>query len=103
MMLLRGVRNRFGPPVLLPLQLSDDSRGVRGFKSTPRETKPFTNKLELGREHVLLLDELLQDVMVLTEARDVGDDAEVVGRVRGVAQFLEVSGPTDEHMVEPGR
>jgi len=49
------------------------------------------------------LKELSQNVVVLTEARDVGDDAEVVEGERSVAQLLEVGGPPDEHVVKPGR
>jgi len=41
--------------------------------------------------------------VVLTESGDVGDDAEVVSGVRGIAKLLEVGGPTDEHVMEPGR
>jgi len=46
--LLRGVWDGIRPPVLLPLQLSDDVRGVSGLESTPREAKTFANELELG-------------------------------------------------------
>jgi len=46
MALLRGVGNRVRPPVLLPLQLPDDVRGVSGFESSSRETKTFADKLE---------------------------------------------------------
>jgi len=46
--LLRGVGDSVGPPIFLPLQLSDKVRGVRSFESTPREAEAFANKLELG-------------------------------------------------------
>ena len=39
--------------------------------------------------------------MVLTEAGDIGDDAEVVESVGGVAELLEMGGAADEHVVEP--
>jgi len=57
-MLLRGVGNRIGSPVFLPLQLPNDVGGVSGFESPSRETKAFANEFEFGREHVLLLYEL---------------------------------------------
>jgi len=41
--------------------------------------------------------------VVLAEAGDVGDDAEVVEGERSVAKLFKVGGPTDEHVVEPGR
>jgi len=59
MTLLRGVQDSVGPSVLFPLQLTDKVRGVGGFKSTPRKSEAFVDKFELGREHVLLLNELL--------------------------------------------
>src|SRR5712671_4645980 len=40
--------------------------------------------------------------MILPESGDVGDDAEVIEGERGVTELLEVGGPTDEHVVEPG-
>ena len=41
--------------------------------------------------------------MVLSESGDVGGDAKVVEGERGVTELFEVGGPTDEHVVEPGR
>jgi len=58
MVLFGGVGNGVWPPVLLPLQLPNDVRGVGGFKSTPRETEAFADEFKFGRKHVLLLDEL---------------------------------------------
>jgi len=90
-----------GPPVLLPLQLSDEVGRIGGLEPTSRETKTFPDQFELSGEHVLLLEELPQHVVVLVEAGDVGDDAEVVESVGGVAELLKVGGATDEHVVEP--
>src|SRR5712671_4561277 len=90
-----------GSPVLLPLQLPDEAGRIGGLEPTSRETKTFPDQFELSGEHVLLLEELAQHIVVLTEAGDVGDDAEVVKGVGGVTELLEVGGPTDEHVVEP--
>src|SRR5712671_1550404 len=90
-----------GPSVLLPLQLSNEVGRIGGLEPTSRETKTFPDQCELSGEHVLLLEELAQHVVVLTEAGDVGDDAEVVKSVGGVAELFEVGGATDEHVVEP--
>src|SRR6267154_990233 len=99
---LRGEGYRgVGPPVLLPLQLPDEVGRIGGLEPTSRETKTFPDQFELSGEHVLLLEELAQHVVVLTEAGDVGDDAEVVEGVGGISELLEVGGPTDEHVVEP--
>src|SRR5712672_1975772 len=56
--LLRSKGDRFGSPILLPLQLSDDLGGIGGLKTTPREREALPDKLQLGGEHVLLLNEL---------------------------------------------
>jgi len=48
------------------------------------------------------LKELAQDVVVLPESGDVGGDAEIIEGECSVAELLEVGGPTDEHMMEPG-
>src|SRR5712671_5425901 len=90
-----------GSSVLLPLQLSNEVGRIGGLEPTSRETKTFSDQFELGGEHVLLLEELAQHVVVLTEAGDVGDDSEVVESVGGVAELLEVGGAADEHVVEP--
>src|SRR5882672_7284460 len=90
-----------GSSVFLPLQLSDEVGRIGGLEPTSRETKTFPDQFELSGEHVLLLEELAQHVVVLTEAGDVGDDAEVVESVGGVAELLEVGGTTDEHVMEP--
>jgi len=90
-----------GSSVLLPLQLPDEVGRIGGLEPTSRETKTFPDQFELSGEHVLLLEELAQRVMVLAEAGDVGDDAEVVESVGGVAELLEVGGAADEHVVEP--
>jgi len=100
--LLRGVGNGFGPPVFLPLQLPHKVGGVSGFEATSREAQAFADEFELGGEHLLLLYELAQKVVVLAIPGDVGDDAEVVGVVGGVAELLEASGPPNEHAVKPG-
>src|SRR5712671_914883 len=92
-----------GPSVFLPLQLSNEVGRIGGLEPTSRETKTFPDQFELSGEHVLLLEELAQHVVVLPEAGDVGDDAEVVEGVGGVAELLEVGGTADEHMVEPRR
>ena len=39
--------------------------------------------------------------MVLAIARDIGNEAEVVGGDGGVLELLEVSGAPNEHMVVP--
>ena len=93
----RGV----GPSVLLPLQLSDEVGRIGGLEPTSRETKTFPDQFELSGEHVLFLEELAQHVVVLAEAGDIGNDAEVVESVGGVAELLEVGGAADEHVVEP--
>jgi len=90
-----------GSSVLLPLQLPNEVGRIGGLEPTSRETKTFPDQFELSGEHVLLLEELAQHVVVLAEAGDVGDDAEVVESVGGVAELLEVGGTTDEHVVEP--
>src|SRR5712671_952937 len=90
-----------GSSVLLPLQLSDEVGRIGGLEPTSRETKTFPDQFELSGEHVLLLKELAQHVVVLTEAGDIGDDAEVVESVGGVAELLEVGGTSDEHVMEP--
>src|SRR5712671_6495004 len=90
-----------GSPVLLPLQLPDEAGRIGGLEPTSRETKTFPDQFELSGEHVLLLEELAQYVVVLAEAGDIGDDAEVVESVGGVAELLEVGGAADEHVVEP--
>src|SRR5712671_6342751 len=101
---LRGERYcGVGSSVLLPLQLPDEGGRIGGLEPTSRETKTFPDQFELSGEHVLLLEELTQHVVVLAEAGDVGDDAEVVESVGGVTELLEVGGTADEHMVEPGR
>src|SRR5712671_2036649 len=100
--LLRGIGNRLGPPVFFPLQLSNKVRGVSGFEATPSEPKMFTNEFELSGEHLLLLYELTEEVVVLAIAGDVGDDAEVVSEVGGVTKLFKAGAPTDEHVVEPG-
>jgi len=92
-----GVRSS----VLLPLQLSNEVGRIGGLEPTSRETKTFPDQFELSGEHVLLLEELAQNVVVLAEAGDVGDDAEVVESVGGVAELFEVGGASDEHVVEP--
>ena len=102
MSLLRGVGNGFSPPVFLPLQLPHKVGGVSGFEATSRESQAFADEFELGGEHLLLLHKLAQEIVVLAIPGDVGDDAEVVGVVGGVAKLLEVGGPSDEHVVEPG-
>ena len=55
--------------ILLPLQLSDEVGRIGGLEPTSRETKTFPDQFELSGEHVLLLEELAQHVVVLTEAR----------------------------------
>jgi len=100
--LLGRLGNQFGSAFLLPLQLSDGVWGVGGLKSATRESQAFTDKFELGREHVLLLEELTEGVMVLMVARDIGDEAKFVGGDDGVAELLEVRGLPNEHLVEPG-
>jgi len=70
--LLRSVGDGIGPPVFFPLQLSNKVRGVRSFESSPREAEAFANEFELGGEHVLLLQELTQDVVVLPKPGNVG-------------------------------
>src|SRR5712671_3473193 len=92
-----------GSSVFLPLKLSDEIGRIGGLEPTSRETKTFPDQFELSGEHVLLLKELAQRVVVLAEAGDIGDDAEVVESVGGVAEFLEVGGTADEHVVEPRR
>ena len=57
--LLRGVGYGLGPPILLPLQLSDGVCCISSLEAALHETEPFAKELELGGEHVLLLDELL--------------------------------------------
>src|SRR5712675_110495 len=57
--LLRGKGDGFGPPVLLPLQLSDGSGHIGGLETASRERETFPDELQLGSEHVLLLDELV--------------------------------------------
>ena len=99
---LRGERyGGVGPSVFLPLQLSDEVGRIGGLEPTSRETKTFPDQFELSGEHVLLLEELAQHVVVLAEAGDVGDDAEVVEGVSGVAELFEVRGPPNEHVMEP--
>ena len=99
--LLSGsVRDGLGASIFLPLQLPDEVRGVGGFKATAREAKTLANEFELGGEHLLLLNELAQKVMVLAVAGDVGDDAEVVRGQGGVAELLEAGATTDEHVVD---
>src|SRR5882672_5984063 len=90
-----------GSSVFLPLQLPDEVGRIGGLEPTSRETKTFPDQFELSGEHVLLLEELAQHVVVLAEAGDIGDDAEVVESVGGVTELLEVGGAADEHMVEP--
>src|SRR5712671_2019644 len=90
-----------GPSVLLPLQLPDEVGRIGGLEPTSRETKTFPDQFEFSGEHVLLLEELAQHVVVLAEAGDIGDDAEVVKSVGGVAELLEVGGAADEHVMEP--
>src|SRR5712671_7751809 len=90
-----------GPSVLLPLQLSDKVGRIGGLEPTSRETKTFPDQFELSGEHVLFLEELAQHVVVLAEAGDIGNDAEVVESVRGVTELFEVGGAPDEHVVEP--
>src|SRR5712671_5988514 len=90
-----------GSPVLLPLQLPNEAGRIGGLEPTSRETKAFPDQFELSGEHVLLLEELAQHIVVLAEAGDVGDDAEVVEGMGGVAELLEVGGAADEHVVEP--
>src|SRR5712671_2643511 len=92
-----------GPSVFLPLQLSNEVGRIGGLEPTSRETKTFPDQSELSGEHVLLLEELAQHVVVLPEAGDIGDDAEVVESVGGVTELFKVRGPTNEHVVEPGR
>ena len=90
-----------GSSVLLPLQLSNEVGRIGGLEPTSRETKTFPDQFELSGEHVLLLEELAQYVVVLAEAGDIGDNAEVVESMGGVAELLEVGGAADEHVVEP--
>ena len=97
----RGVGDGFGPAVFLPLQLPNDVRGVGGFKAAAREAKTLANEFELGGEHLLFLDELPQNVVVLAIAGDVGDDAEVVSGEGSVAKLFETGTTADEHVVEP--
>ena len=92
----------FGSAFLLPLQLPDGIRGIGSFKSTARKCQAFVNKFELGGEHVLLLDELAKGIVVLAIARDVGNEPELVGSDGGIAEFLEVCSPPNEHVMEPG-
>ena len=102
MSLLRGVGNGFSPPVFLPLQLPHKIGGISGFEATSRETQAFADEFEFSGEHLLLLNELMQKVVVLAILGDVGNDAEVVGVVGSVAKLFEASGPPDEHVVKPG-
>ena len=81
--------------------MSDEIRGVGGFQATAREAKMLVNEFELGREHLLFLNELTQDVVVLAIAGDVGDDAKVVSGEGSVAELLEAGTTADEHVVEP--
>jgi len=81
--------------------LSNEVGRIGGLEPTSRETKTFPDQFELGGEHVLFLEELAQHVVVLAEAGDIGDDAEVVEGVGGVTELLEVGGAADEHVVEP--
>src|SRR5712671_136923 len=90
-----------GSSVLFPLQLPNEGGRIGGLEPTSRETKTFLDQFELSGEHVLLLEELAQYVMVLAEVRDIGDNAEVVEGVGGVAELLEVGGAADEHVMEP--
>ena len=92
----------FSPSILLPLQLPDDACCIGSLETTLCESKAFLNELEFGGEHVLLLNELMQGVVVLTVAREVGDEAVVVGGDRGIPKLLEVGGMSDEHVVVPG-
>jgi len=48
MALLGGVGNGVGPPVLLPLQLPNEFRGVGGFEPASREAETLADQLELG-------------------------------------------------------
>jgi len=61
----------------------------------------LANEFEFGGEHLLLLDELPQDVVVLAVARDIGDDAKVVGGEGSVAELFEAGTTTNEHVMEP--
>src|SRR5712671_4374431 len=90
-----------GPSVFLPLQLSNEVGRIGGLEPTSRETKTFPDQFELSGEHVLLLEELAQHVVVLAKAGDIGNDAEVVESVGGVTELFEVGGTTDEHVMEP--
>ena len=90
--LLRGEGYRFGPPILLPLQLSNSVGSVSGFEMTLCESEALPDEFEFGREHVLLLNELTQGVVVLAIAREVSDEAKVVSGDRGVPKLLEMRG-----------
>jgi len=87
--------------IFLPLQLPDEIQGVAGFEAAVCEAKTFANEFELGGEHLLLLNELPQEVMVLAIARDVGDDTEVVSEEGSVAELFEMGTMPDEHVMEP--
>src|SRR5712671_1024352 len=100
--LLGGEGDGFSSAVLLPLQLSNGVWGIGGFELTVCKCQAFVDKFELGSEHVLLLNELVEGVVVLVIVRDVGDEPKLVGSDGGVAELLEVCSLPDEHMMEPG-
>jgi len=100
--LLGGERKRLLNLLLLfPLQLSNDIRGIGGLELSACETEPFSNKVKLGGEHVLLLDELAEGIMVLVVVRDIGHNAQVVGFDGGIAKLLESGHASNEHGMEP--
>jgi len=100
--LLRSEGYGFGPSVLLPLQLSNNICRVGGLEATLRESEAFLDELEFSGKHVLLLNELAQGVVVLTVAREVGDETIVVSGDRGILKLLKVGGMPDEHVMIPG-
>ena len=67
--LLGGERKWLLDPLLLfPFELSDDIGGISGLEPSMCKAKSFTDEVELGREHILLLDELAKGIVVLMVA-----------------------------------
>jgi len=81
------------PPLLFPLQLADNVGGIGRLEPSVCEAEPLSNEVELGGEHVLLLDELTKGIVVLAVTRDVSDDAQVVGFDCGIAKLLKLGRP----------
>ena len=80
-------------PLLFPLQLADNVGGIGRLEPSVCEAEPLSNEVELGGEHVLLLDELTKGIVVLAVTRDVSDDAQVVGFDCGIAKLLKLGRP----------